>query len=237
MQQSIDVQFDIRRGVKNAHKLSPFIQAGFDQVNRMGNLVGHIPFADLFGQSFDELIPRILPHVSRCADYGLIDDPEKVVELLSRLQEYNGSDSYASLIEGLCDDDTALPQQAMTAIHLLNTQHGIAFPPIGRPTHLMREYRQRIEELTEHAGDMSYRSIWEEPMRKDLLTARAAIHRAIDSNLIFMIAWFVCCEGGSQCTPNPTHTWCVISGGWCTTGSMACGNHLSLADDSDCGCC
>jgi len=63
MQQS-SIRFEIRKGVKNAHKHNAMIQAGYDSLDRMANLVGHIPFADLFGQSFDELIPRILPHVS-----------------------------------------------------------------------------------------------------------------------------------------------------------------------------
>jgi hypothetical protein len=239
MQQSNNIRFEFRKGVKNAHKYNPVVQAGFDMTDRMANLLGHIPFGDLFGQTFDELIPRILPHVTRCADYGLIDDPEMVVELLSRLQQYNGSDSFVTLVDRICDDEgAAFPKQARAAIYQLWFFHGIRLPDVCPKHPYMLEVRQGIREVMQHAADFTYRSMWETPMTKDMKTAKIAIERAIDRNVICMRGPNgLCCSSG-VCVAGNGNDNCYMWHGLCGTGSTFCGNGTHAADLSeDCGCC
>jgi len=239
MQQQSEIRFEIRKGIKGAHKHNAMIQAGYDATDRMANLLGHITFAEMLGQTFDDLIPRIVPHVARCAEYGLIDEPEKVIELLNRLQRYNGKDSFASLVDRICDDDDAeFPKQARAAVYQLWFQHGIRLPEIAPRLSYMLEVRQGMRELTEYAGDLSYRAIWETPMVKDMKTAKIAIRRAFDRNVINLpLNNGYCCSSGT-CTLGLSTDMCYLYHGVCVTGSSYCANHLSAMDaDSDCGCC
>lgn len=240
MQQSTSIRFEFRDGIKDSHKHSALIQAGYDQMNLMVNLVGHITFADLFTQTFDELIPRIVPHVSRCAEYGLIGDPDSVVELLTRLQQHSGQDSFATLTERAGADDDAFSQETSDALRELGLCHGVYLPQVLRRPEVMRGLHEGILELIQYAGDFSYRSMWEVPMTKDLRTPMIAIKRAAERLLIFSCGYYSCCFGSTGvCQGGMPNDYCYYRPGQtiCGTGSTPCSNHLSMTEFSDCGCC
>jgi len=238
MQQS-SIRFEIRKGIKGAHKHNAMIQAGYDTADRMANLLGHIPFADLFGQSFDELIPRILPHVDRVAGYGLISEPEEVTELLCSLSCHHGGESFVTLADRICDDDDApFPSQARVAVGELWCCHGIRLPDISANYQNILDVRQSIREVMQHAGDLSYRAIWEVPLRKDMKTARIAIRRAADRHVIHLGLNNGLCCSTSQCVVGNSADLCYTYTGLCVTGSTNCSSHLAIAEgDADCGCC
>jgi len=169
----------------------------------------------------------------------LISDPKKVTELLLRLQRYNGSDSFATLADRICDDDeAAFPKQARAAVYQLWFHHGIRLPDISPKHSSMLDVRQGIREVMQHAGDLSYRAIWETPMTKDMKTAKIAIRRAFDRHVISMPLNNGLCCSTDQCVLGNSADLCYTYKGQCVTGSTGCGNRLSASEgDADCGCC
>lgn len=241
MQQSNIIRFEIRRHLEDAHKYNAMVQAGLDTTDRMANLVGHIPFAELLGQTFDTLVPRILPHVAKCAEYGLIDDPATVTELLSRLQAHNGGDSFETLVARICDDpDAAFPKAAQEVVWQLWFYHGIRLPDISTNRSYMMDVRQGIQEVIDHAGDLSHRTLLELSMTKDMKTSRMALRRAFDRNVISLPPSNGRCCSFSTCVQgNPTDTCYMNSAGVCYTGASYCTNssYATTSEDEPCGCC
>jgi len=240
MQQNVNIRFEFRDGIKDADKHSALIQAGYDQMNLMANLTGHITFADLFGQIFDELIPRIVPHVGRCADYGLVSEPAQVVELLMRLKEENGQDSFATLVEKSLDFEGAYPTPTSEALHRLVQNHGVHFPQIGPKRHALLDVQQGIAELVQFAGDLSYRTIWEVSATKDMKSASIAVQRAANCFVIYLAYNWLCCYN-SACQPSQLQSdicWTRSGTNLCGTGATPCGSlSFASADNEDCGCC
>jgi len=242
MQQTNIIRFEIRKHLEDAHKYNAMVQASFDTTDRMANLVGHIPFAELLGQSFDTLIPRILPHVARCAEYGLIDDPTAVSELLRRLQTHNGGDSFETLVARICDDsDAAFPKAAQEAVWQLWFHHGIRLPDISTKRRYMMDVRQGIQEVMDHAGDLSHRTMLELPLTKDMKTSHMALRRAFDRNVISLPPSNGRCCSYGVCVGGNAHDTCYQNAqGICITGSTPCLNSgfaEILQDGEDCGCC
>jgi hypothetical protein len=237
MQQS-DIRFEIRKGVKLAHKHNAMIQAGYDTADRHANLLGHIPFGALLSEPLKEIVPEILPHIERVAGYGLIDDPAQVTELFERLVQYNGDESFASLVGRICDDDEfPFPNAARAAVYQLWHFHGIRLPEISPKHAIMEEVRQGIREVLQHAPDLSYRTIWEAALVKDLKTARIAVHRAADFHVI-NLPWpnGLCCSI-NMCVVGMSTDFCATSNGSCVAGSSFCTNAPAPGLAEECGCC
>jgi hypothetical protein len=237
MQQHNDIRFEIRKGVTLASKHNAMIQAGYDTIDRLANLLGHINFGTLFGEPLADVVPQILPHIDRVAGYGLIDDPAAVTELFESLQQHHGTESFASLAARICDDDgAAFPKAAYTAVYELWHFHGIKLPEIARKLSVMEDVQQGIREVMQHIPDFSYRSIWEVGIAKDLKTARIALRRAQDFNVIYLIHPNGLCCGLTQCILGLSTNFCASFNGQCAAGSSECDSFQGRSE-GDCGCC
>jgi len=234
MQQK-NIRFEIRKGVKIAHKHNAMIQAGYDSADRHANLLGHIDFGTLFSAPLGEVVGQVVPHIERVAGYGLIDDPAKVTTLFKRLQRYNGDESFAGIVERMCEDGD-FPKQAAATVYQLWNFHGIRLPELVNKPRTMAEVRQEMLDVLEHASDLSYRTIWEGVMVKDLRTAKMAIQRAADSVIYLAHPNGLCCNI-NRCAVGSSTDMCIASGGQCVTGSSTCGNSQFWDGAADCGCC
>lgn len=115
--------FDIRDLVSGAEDDNEQIQCYYDTINRSVILAGDIPFQKLFGKPMSWLIPRIEAQVEEAAEFQLLDDPNRVSELLNRLLELAGGQSMTDFFtsharnidRGVLDTLIALRQQGVLA--------------------------------------------------------------------------------------------------------------------------
>jgi len=234
MQQQ-NIRFEIRKGVKIAHKHNTMIQAGYDTVDRHANLLGHINFVTLFSAPLGEVVGQVIPHIERVAGYGLIDDPAKVATLFKRLDRYNGDESFVNIVDRMYDEGD-FPKQAVAAVYQLWNFHGIRLPELSNKPRAMAGVRQGMLELLEHVPDFSHRTIWEAPMVKDLRTARIAVQHAADVDIIYVPHNGLCCNL-TRCMLGLASDFCSIGSNGCAAGSTPCASAQYASGADDGGCC
>jgi len=218
-------RFEVRKGAKNADRQNAMIQAGYDTVDRMAALLEGITFAELLTLPFKELVPRILLNVEQTAGYGLIDAPEEVVALFTRLMNAHGDDNFQNIAAKMCEDEAVLSRELFSPLWKLWFFHGVRLPEFSRFPDRNHGTKAAIDMLVEEAGEFGYRSIHETPGSKDLLAVKIAVHNAVENFIIYLPHNGLCCActGTCHCVVGLSTDYCITFNGNCAAGSTTCG--------------
>jgi hypothetical protein len=226
-------RFEIRKGIPKHERHNAVLQAAYDTVDRMANVFGDLTFGELFAEPFSQWIPTITPNVYVAAAYGLLGDPDEVVGLLDRIAKAHGDESFRTMAELMSSDEVKLSREIYSPVYKLWIHHGIRLPELTRTPTINTNILKCIDDVIEHAGDLSYKTVLMTRRTKDLKTAYKAVGAAADAFIIYMPPGNgLCCScypanpshpAGCQCVSGHSYDWCAqLTATTVAGGSVTC---------------
>jgi hypothetical protein len=221
-----DALFDIRTKVHSQEKENALVEASYDMVNRMVELLRDISFRDLFTQQWHDLIPRIRSNAERLA--AREDGPHLLPSVAAVLSALATLEIYAdgSFRTVRFEPEASSFVEIGSALHNL-WRLGVYLPYTGGEA--------RAEPVVEHllavAPDLTYRDLFDRPKREFPKEVGEAVRAALRAGVLYEPVMNYCCFedrfGNESCIFRLDHVCCCS--GSSSTGSCASG--CALASD------
>jgi len=229
-----DNRFEIRNGIKNHERHNAILQAAYDTVDRMATIFGDLTFGELLTQPFSQWIPAVVPKIHEAAAHGLVGEPDEVVALLDRIVKAHGDESFRTMAVTMSEEGAKLSRDIYSPIYKLWFYHGIRLPEFCRYYEENAKVLKCIDDVVDHADDLTYQTIYTLPRLKELKTAGLALRNASEMFVIYLPPGNgLCCScsmSGCFCVSGRSTDWCVqFNATTCASGSTTCsGNAPSL---------
>jgi hypothetical protein len=222
--------FDIRSRVPGSQNDDRATQCIYDDINRMVILMGDIGFRTLFRSRLRTLHPRITPRVAVAAEFGLLEDPARTVELMNRLVEQAPNATLGVFFYRSRRQFPAATIQTLVAIR----REGIRLTLPVSDGSLNGARRRALDNLIRLAPNMTFQDLYDLTHAQVGPRTVVAIRRLKRLQLLGWGANDRCCDSGGGPAPSPsvrfdactanTGSWCNISStpGYCAAGSDTC---------------
>jgi len=226
----VSTHFDVRDLITGSVKHNGVLQANYDTVNRMAVLCGEIRFKDFYTQPFAQLVPRMTVNIEVAAERGLITDPKGARAIFDQLRASLPEMSFRSLADLVKLEGYTMPVEYRQAHHPLWQIHGVELPQLYGVLVRDGKAAKSIYEMIEHAGIVSYRTMYLTPRTKESRPLTEALYRAAKNNVVYLPPGNgLCCACGTNnctCTVGLPHDFCAMSGGTCTALSTYCADAI-----------